>query len=437
MCRGVFGSHVAMVLRRLRRLDRALRRQPALVPRERDGRQPGRARVAADRAGRRGDRGRERPADKLFALWNPPIVDEETGRRRSALAEASWLMGRLVADDVRTIGFTRSRRAAELSPSSRAGRSATRPAATGSSPARATSRRTGADRAQPRRRRPARGGGDERAGARDRHRLARRRRAHRVPGTRLDVAAGGPGGPARRGLARDARRAGRPPRPVPRAPSRGPVRQAGRGRRDRPREPVRPGAAPPVRRASCRSPTSTAPTSARRPPRRSSGWASEASSRGAATPGTTPAGSRRIGRSTSAPGRRRLHDRERRHRRGDRDGRRAPRLRDAPPGRRLPPHGRAVPRPGARSLAPRRRGRPGEPDHYTQARDVTDIEIVRSLEQALGDVGVSFGDVLVTDQVVGFVRKLVSTNEIVDEGRSTSRRSTWRRARSGSRSPPR
>ena len=28
---------------------------------------------------------------------------------------------------------------------------------------------------------------------------------------------------------------------------------------------------------------------------------------------------------------------------------------------------------------------------------------------------VSFGDVLVTDQVVGFVRKLVSTNEVVDE----------------------
>jgi DEAD/DEAH box helicase domain-containing protein len=59
---------------------------------------------------------------------------------------------------------------------------------------------------------------------------------------------------------------------------------------------------------------------------------------------------------------------------------------------------------------------PANPDHYTQARDVTDIEIVRELERgALGDVGVSFGDVLVTDRVVGFVRKLVSTNEIVDE----------------------
>ena len=51
---------------------------------------------------------------KSFALWNPPVVDEETGQRRSALTEASWLVARLVREDVRTIGFTRSRRAAEL-----------------------------------------------------------------------------------------------------------------------------------------------------------------------------------------------------------------------------------------------------------------------------------------------------------------------------------
>jgi DEAD/DEAH box helicase domain-containing protein len=57
-----------------------------------------------------------------------------------------------------------------------------------------------------------------------------------------------------------------------------------------------------------------------------------------------------------------------------------------------------------------------DPDYYTQARDVTDIEIIEELERgSLGDVGISFGAVLVTDQVVGFVRKLVSTNEIVDE----------------------
>jgi DEAD/DEAH box helicase domain-containing protein len=59
---------------------------------------------------------------------------------------------------------------------------------------------------------------------------------------------------------------------------------------------------------------------------------------------------------------------------------------------------------------------PADPDHYTQARDVSDIEIVRELERReLHDVVVSFGDVVVTEQVVGFVRKLVATNEIVGE----------------------
>ena len=52
--------------------------------------------------------------EKLFALWNPPIIDDDTGARRSALTEASWLMSKLVQEDIRTIGFTRSRRAAEL-----------------------------------------------------------------------------------------------------------------------------------------------------------------------------------------------------------------------------------------------------------------------------------------------------------------------------------
>jgi DEAD/DEAH box helicase domain-containing protein len=51
---------------------------------------------------------------KLFALWNPPVIDEETGARRSALSEASWVMAALVAEGARTIGFARTRRSAEL-----------------------------------------------------------------------------------------------------------------------------------------------------------------------------------------------------------------------------------------------------------------------------------------------------------------------------------
>ena len=57
-----------------------------------------------------------------------------------------------------------------------------------------------------------------------------------------------------------------------------------------------------------------------------------------------------------------------------------------------------------------------DPDYYTQARDITDIVIVNLIDQRpLGDAELCFGDVEVTNQVVGFVRKLVSTNELIGQ----------------------
>ena len=113
--RGVFGSHVAMVLRRLRRLVAAHGGNPRWCLASATIGNPGELAsrltgldvdAVADDASPRGE--------KRFVLWNPPIVDDDTGERRSALSEASWLMAKLVDADVRTIGFTRSRRAAEL-----------------------------------------------------------------------------------------------------------------------------------------------------------------------------------------------------------------------------------------------------------------------------------------------------------------------------------
>jgi DEAD/DEAH box helicase domain-containing protein len=113
--RGVFGSHVAMVLRRLRRLVAVHGGDPRWCLASATIGNPGELAnrltgldvdVVADEAAPRGR--------KLFALWNPPIIDEETGARRSALSEASAVMTRLVDDGARTIGFARSRRAAEL-----------------------------------------------------------------------------------------------------------------------------------------------------------------------------------------------------------------------------------------------------------------------------------------------------------------------------------
>ena len=116
VCRGVFGSHVAMVLRRLRRLVAHYGGSPRWMlasatignPEELARRLTGIENfgVVTDDASPSGR--------KLFALWNPPITDEETGERRSALSEAAWITGRLVESDVRAIAFVRSRRAAEL-----------------------------------------------------------------------------------------------------------------------------------------------------------------------------------------------------------------------------------------------------------------------------------------------------------------------------------
>ena len=78
-----------------------------------------------------------------------------------------------------------------------------------------------------------------------------------------------------------------------------------------------------------------------------------------------------------------------------------------------------------------------DPDFYTQARDVTDITIVNQIDhRSLGDAELCFGDVEVTNQVVGFVRKLVSTNEIVGEQTAAAAaRDACGRARSGGRCP--
>jgi DEAD/DEAH box helicase domain-containing protein len=115
VARGVFGTHVAMVLRRLRRLIAHYGGSPRFVlasatignPGELAERLTGLPFAAVDRDG--SPRG-----EKLFALWNPPLVDEELGLRRSAVSETSWLFRQLVEREVRTIAFTRSRRAAEL-----------------------------------------------------------------------------------------------------------------------------------------------------------------------------------------------------------------------------------------------------------------------------------------------------------------------------------
>lgn len=113
--RGVFGSHVANVLRRLRRIAQAYGTQPRFVlasatianPVELAERLTGLAPFSlVDEDGSPG-------ASRKVAMWNPPVTDEVLQTRRPASSEAGELLAGLVREGARTICFVRSRKSAE------------------------------------------------------------------------------------------------------------------------------------------------------------------------------------------------------------------------------------------------------------------------------------------------------------------------------------
>jgi DEAD/DEAH box helicase domain-containing protein len=113
--RGVFGSHVANVLRRLRRLARVYGTDPQFLLASATIANPGE--LAERLIGVEAtviDRDSAPKAERTIALWNPPLTDEELGLRASPLGEAARLMATLVERGVRTLCFAKSRKAAEL-----------------------------------------------------------------------------------------------------------------------------------------------------------------------------------------------------------------------------------------------------------------------------------------------------------------------------------
>jgi DEAD/DEAH box helicase domain-containing protein len=113
--RGVFGSHVANVLRRLRRLARAYGTEPRFILASATIANP--LELAEELAGvefRLVDRDGAPRSERHVAMWNPPLLDEKSGQRVSSLTEASNVLARLVEEGVRTICFLKSRRGVEL-----------------------------------------------------------------------------------------------------------------------------------------------------------------------------------------------------------------------------------------------------------------------------------------------------------------------------------
>ncbi len=117
--RGVFGSHVAQVLRRLRRLCARYGSSPTFLlasattadPAATAERLTGLPAVAVTE-----DCSPRGPL--VFGLWEPPLTENvgEHGApvRRTATSEAAYLLTELVESSTRTVVFVRSRRAAEL-----------------------------------------------------------------------------------------------------------------------------------------------------------------------------------------------------------------------------------------------------------------------------------------------------------------------------------
>lgn len=118
--RGVFGSHVALLLRRLRRIARHYGTDPVFVLASATVSDPGslgRRLTGAECRAVTGD-GSPRGA-RTVALWEPPLLDEFNGEngapvRRSTGAETARIVTDLVIENARTLAFIRSRRGVEL-----------------------------------------------------------------------------------------------------------------------------------------------------------------------------------------------------------------------------------------------------------------------------------------------------------------------------------
>jgi len=113
--RGIFGSNVGNVIRRLRRICAHYKAKPQFIaasatidnPQEHAQVLAGEAFTAVTNDG--SPRG-----PKRFILWNPPFIDEGKVERRSPNFEAQKLMVDLIMQGIQTICFVRARRTAEV-----------------------------------------------------------------------------------------------------------------------------------------------------------------------------------------------------------------------------------------------------------------------------------------------------------------------------------
>jgi DEAD/DEAH box helicase domain-containing protein len=113
--RGVFGSHVANVIRRLKRICRFYGSKPQFIcasatianPKEHAEKLIGEKITLVDNNGA--------PAgEKHFVFYNPPVVNHQLGIRKSSVLETKKLAALLLKNGIQTIVFARSRVRVEI-----------------------------------------------------------------------------------------------------------------------------------------------------------------------------------------------------------------------------------------------------------------------------------------------------------------------------------
>ena len=113
--RGVFGSHVANVIRRLKRICRFYGSNPQFIcasatianPKEHAEKLIGEQVALIDNNG-------APSGEKHFIFYNPPVVNQQLGIRKSSVLETRRLAGLLLKQGIQTIVFARSRVRVEI-----------------------------------------------------------------------------------------------------------------------------------------------------------------------------------------------------------------------------------------------------------------------------------------------------------------------------------
>jgi DEAD/DEAH box helicase domain-containing protein len=113
--RGVFGSHVANVLRRLKRTASFYGASPQFILTSATISNPVElAEGLIEEPVSLVDQDGSARGPKSFLIYNPPIVNRDLGLRRSALQESVRLASDLLDENIQTIIFGRSRRTVEI-----------------------------------------------------------------------------------------------------------------------------------------------------------------------------------------------------------------------------------------------------------------------------------------------------------------------------------